>query len=678
MKRRTFSIRGKLMTLMMVVGAAAVLLAGITYTTLSSVVTRRQTIEHLHSMAGLVGGNCQAALAFGIPEDAEDILGTLNTRPSIRLARVYDSEGRLFAQYPWKSDAAIAALPEPLGEGVLPRRFGFSVRHDIRVQERVIGSIFLVDDLRDVSREIARNALIMLCAAALSLAAMVLVAARLRDVVAAPLISLTETVHHVAEDRDYRVRVPAGGDDEIGVLIRSFNQMLHEIENRDTEVLDARQRAEQRADEAEAARRDLERAMIERHRAEQHEQALKDRLARAERLESVGMLAGGVAHDLNNMLGPIVALPELMQMDLEELPEELASTRKSLQQDLSMIENAAKRAALVIGDLLSLSRRGNVSKRSLDLNKIITTVEQSPELVALASEFPDVAIHISTAATPMAVRGSDAHLVRILTNLARNAAEAIVGQGSITIGIGRTEIAEPMVGLELMEPGEYALVTVTDTGCGIEDGELARIFDPFYTKKTQGARSGTGLGLSLVHGIVKDHDGFLDVHSEIGKGTTFELYIPIELGAVIAEDPGAIKELPRGDESILIVDDDMAQRTIADRTLSLLGYRVTTAASGREAVALVRALGEDGVAPYDLILLDMIMEKDFDGVDTYKAITALHDDQRFVVISGYTKTERGQLLLSRGVPWVSKPYSTVTLSQSVRVALDSSPVRVLI
>ena len=678
MKLYASSIRGKLMTLMMVVGTAAVLLAGVAYTSLSSVVTRRQTVEDLRGVADLVGGNCQAALAFGIPEDAEDVLGTLNTRPSIRLARVYDTGGNLFAQYPLEADAAIEALPDPLPEGALPGRFGYCVRRTIRVQDRAVGTIMLVDDLRNVSRELARNALILLFATALSLGAMVLISARLRDVIATPIISLTETVRHVTEERDYHVRVPAGGDDELGVLIGSFNQMLHEIEHRDTELLATSQQAELRADEAEGARRDLERAMIERHRAEQHEQTLKDRLARAERLESVGMLAGGVAHDLNNMLGPIVALPELMLMELDDLPDEAAATRKSLRQDLSMIETAAKRAAMVIGDLLSLSRRGNVTKRALDLNKIMSITKASPELIALSAEFPEVSITFSMTDEPLPVRGSDAHLVRILTNLTRNAAEAIVGTGSITLTTGKASIAEPMVGLELMEPGEYALITVADTGCGIDESEIARIFDPFYTKKQQGARSGTGLGLSLAHGIVKDHEGFLDLHSEIGKGTTFELYIPLEQGTVITSDVEPVKELPRGSERILIIDDDTGQRTIADRTLSALGYDATTAASGREGVALVRALGAEGSPPYDLILLDMIMEADFDGVETYTAITELHPDQRFIVISGYTTTERGQLLLSRGVPWVSKPYSTTTLAQVVRVALDSSPVRVLL
>jgi CheY-like chemotaxis protein len=252
-------------------------------------------------------------------------------------------------------------------------------------------------------------------------------------------------------------------------------------------------------------------------------------------------------------------------------------------------------------------------------------------------------------------------------NLVANAADAMPGGGRITITTANCYIDSPYRGFEIIPEGEYTLLEVTDEGIGMTPSDLEHIFEPFYTKKTMG-RSGTGLGMSVVWGTLRDHDGFIDIRTEEGRGTTFRLFFPVTrsekqiAAAVYIED-----YIGRG-ESILIVDDSPEQRALAKRMMQRLGYVVSAAGSGEDALATLRE------KDFDLLILDMIMPPGWDGLETYQAILKHNPHQRAVIASGYSENERvGQMQHLGAGAYVKKPYTLEKIGLAVRKELDRPP-----
>ena len=256
----------------------------------------------------------------------------------------------------------------------------------------------------------------------------------------------------------------------------------------------------------------------ERKKIEEERKGLDERLQRAEKMESLGMLAGGVAHDLNNVLGILIGYSELIADEIDE--------SSPIRPHVKYIRQGGERAAAIVQDLLTLARRGVQNREVVNLNTIITDAEKSPEIEKLLSFHPDVRIKTELDADLLYIGGSPAHLSKTLTNLISNAAEAMKAGGLLTVTTCNEYMDRPVHGYDTVREGDYAILRVSDTGEGISASAMKRIFEPFYTKKVMG-RSGTGLGLAVVWGTVKDHNGYIDVESEEGKGTTFTLYFPV-------------------------------------------------------------------------------------------------------------------------------------------------------
>lgn len=388
--------------------------------------------------------------------------------------------------------------------------------------------------------------------------------------------------------------------------------------------------------------------------AEDQKLALQEKLERAERMESLGILAGGVAHDLNNMLGPLVAYPELI---LRKLPDDSPVIRQ-----LNIMSDSARDAAEVIQDLLTLARRGRYMKVPTQLNDVIKKYLESPSYHKLYAEKGNIELVLDLDKSLSPIDGSATHLSKVIMNLVVNAMDAMSLGGKLGIGTKQEKINKLKSGYEKIEPGEYVLLSVRDSGIGMDKECLERIFEPYFSKKKMG-RSGSGLGLSVVYGIVKDHKGYYDVFSTIGQGTEFILYLPVVDKAVKVEN--ATGEAKGGSESILIVDDDARQRNLSRDMLQSLGYEVSTAVNGREAVEY---MNDNKV---DLLVLDMIMEDDFDGLDTYREITKIHPGQKAIIVSGFSATERVQEMQSLGAgEYVRKPYTRGQVGIAVRSELD--------
>ncbi len=396
------------------------------------------------------------------------------------------------------------------------------------------------------------------------------------------------------------------------------------------------------------------------NRAEQQRRELEERLARARKMEAVGTLAAGVAHDLNNILSGVVSYPDLLLM---QIPED-----SSLRPALLSIKSSGERSAAVVQDLLALARRGGVCDAVLDCNEIVAQYEKSLECNWLKSHHPHV--HLATCLDPdlMPIKGSAVHLGKALMNLVTNAFEAMEKAGTVTVATKNLHLHRLYKGYEVIPAGNYAVLSVADKGPGIDRRHLESIFEPFYTKKTLG-RSGTGLGLAVVWGTVKDHGGYIDVSSHDDAGTIFRIFFPVTNDPLLPKTRAVSIESCRSKgETILVVDDIEEQRELAKTILSRLGYTVYTADGGREAVEYCQANRPD------LVILDMIMEPGMDGLETYRQIITHQPGLKAIITSGFSETDRVSQAMSSGVgAFVRKPYLAATLGQAVRRELDRDP-----
>lgn len=397
--------------------------------------------------------------------------------------------------------------------------------------------------------------------------------------------------------------------------------------------------------------------------AEERAQQLQERLARSERMESLGILAGGVAHDLNNILGPMVAYPDLLLDRFEESSDDYEIVKE--------IKRSAGRAAAVIRDLLTLARRGRYQLEPTDLNEVVESYLRSAGFAELQALYPNVEPLVRLKPDLPAFDGSSVNLVKVLMNLVINAFEAMPHGGTLHIDTRVQSASSTYMGYESIPRGDYVILEVSDTGSGIEAKDQERMFEPFFTKKKMG-RSGSGLGLSVVYGVVKDHGGYIDVKSDVGKGTAIRISIPIRANMAVAEEVENLESI-LGNERILIVDDVAEQRTMAAKLLRDMGYHVDTAASGREAVKRLEEIRAEGdvTSPYAVVLLDMIMEEDFDGLDTYQRMIEFFPDQKCVIVSGYSETSRVKQAQSLGAGrYLPKPYTREELGKAVRGEID--------
>jgi len=398
----------------------------------------------------------------------------------------------------------------------------------------------------------------------------------------------------------------------------------------------------------------------------QNERNIQERAATLKRMQSLSVLAGGVAHDLNNALGPLVALPDVILSDLEEAG--LMESLPNLRADVDSIKASALRAAQTIKDLLTLGRQGRTRKDPLDIAQIVAGALEGESLRFMNEANPQVKVTVDVPPNPIVVRASEAHLARAISNLVRNAVEAISGEGEVAVKLRRVRLTKPFSGYETVDPGEYAAVSVTDSGSGIPEHDLSRIFEPFFSRKRVGEQSGSGLGLAIVHGVVKEHEGFVDVASTIGAGTTFTLYFPCSKGLLQTGEYHSIA--PRGQARILMVDDEAIQLRTGCRILQHLGYQVDTLASGQEAHARFVRAAASGQSPYDLLILDMILGEDRDGLAIFEEIQRLFPAQKAIVASGHAPTERAELAMRKGLAWLAKPYTHEALAQAVHAALS--------
>jgi two-component system cell cycle sensor histidine kinase/response regulator CckA len=393
-----------------------------------------------------------------------------------------------------------------------------------------------------------------------------------------------------------------------------------------------------------------------RKQAEEELRESGEKLARSRKMESLGLLAGGVAHDLNNVLSGIVSYPDLLLMDL---PED-----SKLRKPIETMQESGHRAAAIVQDLLTVARGVVTTKEPMNLNDIVSDYLNSPEFNKLTQFHSTVTVTTNLATDLLNTSGSPVHIRKVVMNLVSNASEAIAGNGNVTISTMNRYIDRPLRGYDDVTIGEYAVLAVSDDGSGISSDDLERIFEPFYTKKVMG-RSGTGLGLAVVWNVVQDHKGYIDVISD-ENGTTFELYFPITRDELSKKDLSIpIKDYKGNGETILVVDDVESQREISCNMLDTLGYKTTAVSSGEEAVEYLKK------HTVDLVLLDMIMDPGIDGRVTYERIITIHPNQKAIIVSGFAETDEVKKTQKLGAgKYIKKPITLEKIGLAVKEELE--------
>ncbi|MFO7911046.1 MAG: PAS domain S-box protein [Desulfotignum sp.] len=397
--------------------------------------------------------------------------------------------------------------------------------------------------------------------------------------------------------------------------------------------------------------------ITERKKAEAEREKLQSQLLQAQKMESVGRLAGGVAHDFNNMLGVILGHTELALLQIEE--------NHDLQADLTEIQKAATRSADLVKKLLAFARKQTISPKQIDLND---TVERMLNMLRrLIGE--DIDLVWQPAAHLWSVKMDPSQIDQILANLCVNARDAISGVGKVTIETGKKTFDEEYCKEHLgFISGDFVLLAVSDNGCGMDKDTLDNLYEPFFTTKEVG--KGTGLGLATVYGIVKQNNGFINVYSEPGQGSTFKIYLP-RLVADEDEDKAVPekKAAAGGSETILLVEDEPSILRMTRMMLERKGYSVLPAVTPAEAVE--KAKNHSG--PIDLLMTDVVMPE-MNGRDLAGQIITLYPDIRLLFMSGYTANVIAHHgVLDDGVAFIQKPFSMVDMTFKVREVLDREP-----
>ncbi len=385
---------------------------------------------------------------------------------------------------------------------------------------------------------------------------------------------------------------------------------------------------------------------------------LKEKLIQAEKFKAVGILAGSVAHDLNNILSGLATYPEVLMMD--------ATLDPQIRQGLSLIKDSGQKAAAVVSDLLTISRGAGVEMEIININLILERYIQAHDFQKIKDAYEDVDIEFTTEPELLNIKGSYIHIEKIIMNLILNAVEEVSGKkdGQVMITTANRFIDPSIPGHEDIIQGEYAVLSIADNGSGIDEKNIKKIFEPFFTKKEMG-KSGTGLGLTIVWNSVQDHQGFINVTSGI-QGTRFDLLFPAVRQEIFQRpDHGSLDDIKGDGQIILVVDDLKDQQKIAVAILENLGYRAKAFDNG---YAAVEAIKKD---PVDLIILDMIMAPSISGLETFRMIRKIRPGQKAIIASGYSESDDVLTAQDLGAgSFVKKPYTLMDMGIAIKEELE--------
>ena len=399
------------------------------------------------------------------------------------------------------------------------------------------------------------------------------------------------------------------------------------------------------------------RDISEKKRQDEEQQRLKNQLIEAEKHKAMGILAGSVAHDLNNILSGIATYPEVLMMDKTLDPQ--------IKMGLTIIKDSGQKASAVVSDLLTISRGSRAQMEVININFIIDRYTAAPDFEKIKTQYPHVEIEILTEPELLNIKGSYIHIEKVIMNLVLNAVEEVShrNNGRVRVTTANTYLDSALPGYDTMTRGEYVLLSVIDNGSGIDNKYLNKIFDPFFTKKKMG-RSGTGLGLAVVWNAVQDHNGSINVTSKTGE-TRFDLMFPaVRQPIPQSVESRSINEIKGQGQRVLVVDDLKDQQKIALHILNNLGYKATAVDNGYAAVEHIKN------NPTDLIILDMIMAPSISGLETFQMIKKINPGQKAIIASGYSESKDVLMAQDLGAgSFIKKPYTVLDMGIAVKEEL---------
>ncbi len=676
--------------------------------------------QDLRIQAAVLGGNCQVALTFNLPDDGRDMLAKLVNHPSVVTGKIFDAKGQLFAQY-IKAEG-----------GGMPKADLMTIRQPITFNGRVIGNIELQDNMLYIKqfrahlyRSLSVIVLILLIAGSV-------IILKLSSIISRPLLDLANLADQVASDQDYSRRVHVSGYDEIGKLGRSVNIMLEAIDQKTAEIQASESRFRILVDQGvdsffmhdmdgnfvnvnqqackklgytkaellkltvadidgdSVPRQDmlniwqnlepgdvftleshhkcrdgkiipvevrigtleidgktymvsLARDITERLASQKEKHAMEVQLQQAQKMESIGTLAGGIAHDFNNILSAIMGYSQLAELNVEP-GSDLAGY-------IQQISKAGNRAAELVKQILAFSRQQQQEKTPLQISIIVKEA-----LKLLRASIPTT-IKIERNIESNALILADATQIhQVIMNLCTNAYHAMADHGGI-LAVYLKEIdvddTRKLDTIAEIPPGRYVVLSVSDTGAGMTEEIKNKVFEPYFTTKEQGR--GTGLGLSVVLGIVKGHHGRIGVYSVPGEGTTFNVYLPV-ITAKIKEE--AVPELPppAHGERVMVVDDEQEIRRLTCKFLNDAGYKTESFTNGLEAWEAWQANPDK----WDILLTDRTMPK-MTGEELIARVRGLRPDAVVILCSGYNREISGDAPVMNGVVYLPKPIDRLSL-----------------
>lgn len=773
---RELSIKRKLLLITMITSITALLISSAVISVSDLREYRREIRENLELQAQLFADMCGASLAFGISDQADENLSSLEADKRIMAATLFDNDGAVFSSYTRENLRNSPPRLEPMPPGSEFTEDRLTVSVAVMEKGERVGTLILLSDLVAIQERVGGYLRVAGFAVLLAFGLTLVLSAQLQETISRPILELARKAKIVAENRDYSVRAEKRSNDEVGRMVDGFNEMLAQIQDRDARLQTARTELEGRVKERTAeltlANEQLRKQVERRQQAEEEQRklaflvqnsndfiglsdldgrvlfvneagrrmmeidlgadiarfevkdfhtekslaqqvgeimpAVRDKgiwegqselrrfhsqtpipvyrsvfmirnpqtrepicyatvtrdiseqldleaqLRQSQKMEAVGQLAAGVAHDFNNILTIIQGNASLLEDD-ESLNEE---TRP----EIVSISEAVKRAANLTRQLLTFSRKQKIQSRPLDLSAVVGNVAKL--LRRVLGEH--IELQLNFAPSLPRVNADEGMIEQVVTNLAVNARDAMPQGGRLTIGVASC-VLDGANDSRLPEPrrGEFVCLTVSDSGCGMDEDTLEHMFEPFFTTKEVG--KGTGLGLSTVYGIVKQHDGWIDAASEIGGGTTFKIFLPSTdaLGEPSREAPPAEVSSGRA-ERVLVVEDEPALLELVCAILQNYGYTIYSAGNGVEALKIWKRRRDE----IDLLVTDMVMPGGISGRDLAEQLRRDRPELKILYTSGYSVDVAGDdLELNEGINFIAKPYHPSALARAIRNCL---------
>jgi signal transduction histidine kinase/CheY-like chemotaxis protein len=609
-------------------------------------------VGDLQAQADIIAQVTQPALEFNDTKVAQENLLQLRARPLIAGAAVYRPDGSMFAYYA-KTPEEVQRLPKRL-----PRAGNTIDGGKIAVATRMlrngeVAGIVYLEAEYPLMTQVKRYLSILGAVLFGSLLVAMLMSSWLQAAIIKPVLALTEAVDQVIRRRDFSMRVPKTTEDEVGVLVDAFNGMLGEVGERAKALEASNSKMQHEVEvriEAEEAVRQLNNSLEERIRERTVElEKTHAQLRQSQKLEAIGQLTGGVAHDFNNVLQVISGNLQLLQMSLAGNPE--------AQRRLETAAFAADRGAKLSSQLLAFARRHPLQPVATSIGRVLRGMDD------LLRRALGESVHIETVvAGGLWTTMVDPHqLENVILNLAINARDAMKGDGRLTLELNNAMLDDNYVLHEPeVAPGQYVMLAISDTGSGMPPDVVARAFEPFFTTKREG--EGTGLGLSMAYGFVKQSNGHIRIYSEVGSGTTIKVYLPRSTQPEVELPNLRNAPVVGGTETILVVEDDLAvQATVVDM-LQALGYRVLKANDGQSALTILQS----GI-PIDMLFTDVVMPGPVRSIEVARQAKEMLPGIEVLFTSGYTQNaivHGGRL--DEGVELISKPYRRDELARKIR------------